>query len=97
MNELLMRQYINSYGSNVINIDGAISSFVTTNASYPYLNASKMIKSVDSDPAQINISNNSYMLGNSSIDYVGNSMNGTLLEISNTDVSATINYIQNFK
>ena len=97
MNELLMRQYINSYGSNVINIDGAVSSFVTTNASYPYLNASKMIKSQDSDPAQINISNNSYMLGNSSIDYVGNSMNGTLLEISNTDVSATINYIQNFK
>ena len=97
MNELLMRQYINSYGSNVINIDGAVSSFVTTNASYPYLNASKMIKSQDSDPPQINISNNSYMLGNSSIDYVGNSMNGTLLEISNTDVSATINYIQNFK
>lgn len=97
MNELLMRQYINSYGSNVINIDGAVSSFVTTNANYPYLNASKLIKSEDSDPAQINISNNSYMLGNSSIDYVGNSMNGTLLEISNTDVSATINYIQNFK
>ena len=97
MNELLMRQYINSYGSNVINIDGAVSSFVTTNASYPYLNASKMIKSQDSDPAQLNISNNSDMLGNSSIDYVGNSMTGTLVEISNTDVSATINYIQNFK
>jgi hypothetical protein len=97
MNELLMRQYINSYSSNLINIDCSISSFVTTNASYPYLNASKMIKATDSDPAQINITNNSYMLGNSSIDYIGDSMSGSLLEINNTDVSATINYIKNFK
>jgi hypothetical protein len=97
LTELLMRQYINSYANNIINIDCSVSSFVTTNASYPYLNASKMIKSADTDPAQINVANNSYMLGNSSINYVGNSMNGTLLEISNTDVTATINYIQYFK
>lgn len=97
MTELLMRQYINSYGNNVINIDCSVSSFETANPNYPYLNASKMIKSYDTDPAQINVSNNSYMLGNSSIDYVGNSMSGTLLEISNTDITATINYINYFK
>jgi hypothetical protein len=97
LTELLMRQYINSYANNIINIDCSVSSFVTTNTNYPYLNASKLIKSTDTDPAQINVSNNSYMLGNSSIDYVGNAMSATLLEISNTDVTATINYIQYFK
>lgn len=97
MTQLLMRQYINSYGANIINIDCSLSSFVTANATYPYLNASKMIKSYDTDPAQINVQDNSYMLGNSSIDYVDNSMSGTLLEISNTDINATINLIQYFK
>jgi hypothetical protein len=97
MTQLLMRQYINSYGANIINIDCSLSSFVTSNATYPYLNASKMIKSYDTDPAQINVQDNSYMLGNSSIDYVDNSMSGTLLEISNTDINATINLIQYFK
>jgi hypothetical protein len=97
MTELLMRQYINSYGKNIINIDCAISSLETTNANYPFINASKMIKSTDTDPAQINVANKSYMLGNSTISYVDNAMTGTLLEISNTDITATINYIQYFK
>ena len=94
---LLMRQYINSYGKNLINIDCSLSSFETTNATYPYINASKMIKSTDTDPAQINVANNSYMLGNSSINYATDTTNGTLLEISNVDLTATINYIQYFK
>jgi hypothetical protein len=97
MTELLMRQYINSYGKNIINIDCAISSLETTNANYPFINASKMIKSTDTDPAQINVANKSYMLGNSTISYVDNAMTGTLLEISNTDITATINLIQYFK
>ena len=97
LGELLIRQYINSYGKNLINIDCSLSSFETTNATYPYLNASKMLKSTDTDPAQINVSNNSYMLGNSSINYATDTTNGTLLEISNVDLSATINYIQYFK
>lgn len=95
--ELLMRQYINSYGKNIINIDCSLGSFVTTNASYPYINASKMLKATDTDPAQINVSTNSYMLGNSSINYVTDATTGTLLEISNDDITATINYIQYFK
>lgn len=97
LGDLLMQQYINSYGKNIINIDGSVSSFVTTNATYPYLNASKMIRSNDTDPAQISVNDKSFMLGNSTISYVGNQMNGTLLEISNTDIAATVNYIQYFK
>lgn len=97
MTELLMRQYINSYGKNIINIDCSLSSFETTNTSYPIVNASKMLKATDTDPAQINVSTNSYMLGNSSINYGANTISGTLLEISNDDIDATINYIQYFK
>jgi hypothetical protein len=92
-----MQQYINSYGKNIINIDASVSSFVTTNATYPYLNASKMVRSTDTDPAQISVNSKSFMLGNSNISYVGNYMSGTLLEISNTDIAATINYIEYFK
>jgi len=54
LNQLLMRQYINSYGKNIINIDCSLSSFETTNTSYPIVNASKMLKATDTDPAQIN-------------------------------------------
>lgn len=97
LSELLMRQYINSYGKNIINIDCSLGSFVTTNANYPYINASKMLKATDTDPSQINVSTNSYMLGNSSINYVTDATSGTLLEISNDDIAATINYIQYFK
>lgn len=97
MTQLLMRQYINSYGNNLINIDCSVGSFVTTNANYPYLNASKMLKATDTDPAQINVSSNSYMLGNSTINYATDTTSATLLEISNTDITATINYIQYFK
>jgi len=97
MTELLMRQYINSYGKNIINIDCSLSSFETTNTSYTIVNASKMLKATDTDPAQINVSTNSYMLGNSSINYGANTISGTLLEISNDDIDATINYIQYFK
>jgi len=97
LNQLLMRQYINSYGKNIINIDCSLSSFETTNTSYPIVNASKMLKATDTDPAQINVSTNSYMLGNSSINYGANTISGTLLEISNDDIDATINYIQYFK
>jgi hypothetical protein len=97
LTELLMQQYINSYGKNIINIDCSLSSFETTNATYPILNASKMLKSTDTDPAQINVADNSYMLGNSTINYATDITSGTLLEISNTDIEATLGYIEYFR
>ena len=86
---LIMQQYINVFGTNIINVDGAISSFDTTNG---YVNASKMFKFTDTDPAQINIANNSYMLGNSTIDYYKDEISLTLLQISDTTITATNNY-----
>jgi uncharacterized ubiquitin-like protein YukD len=92
-----MQQYINSYGKNIINIDCSLSSFETTNATYPILNASKMLKSTDTDPAQINVADSSYMLGNSTINYETDITSGTLLEISNNDIEATIGFIEYFR
>ena len=87
--ELLMQQYMNVYGKNIINIDCSLASFVTANG---IMNGSKLIKATDSDPAAINVQSNSYMLGNSTIDYVNNATQCTLLQISDTTITATTAY-----
>ena len=86
---LLMQKYINIYGFNIINLDCDLSSFSTANG---ILNASKLFKATDTDPSSINIASNSYMLGNSTTSYAENTTNATLLQISNTTISATIGY-----
>jgi len=85
--KLLMQKYTNIYGKNIINLDCDLSSFSTSNG---VLNASKLFKATDTDPSSINIASNSYMLGNSTTDYAQDRSNATLLQISNTTISATI-------
>jgi len=87
--ELLVQQYINTYGQNIINLDGSVSSFYTENVSYPILNAAKLIFATDTDPASINVSAKSYMLGNATIDLPSDQTNLTLLQISNTEIVCT--------
>lgn len=87
LQQLLTQQYINIYGKNIINLDCDLSSYSTSNG---IVNASKLIKATDTDPSSINIANKSYMLGNATISYVNNAINSTLLQISNTDISATL-------
>lgn len=89
LQELLIQQYINIYGKNIINIDCDLSSFYTKNVKYPVLDASKLIFADDDDPASINVSGDSYMLGNCTISYANDQTNATLLYISNTDISCT--------
>ena len=84
---LLIQKYMNIYGFNLINIDCNLSSFDTANG---YLDGSKLFKATDTDPAQINVSANSYMLGNSTINYTSDESQATLLQISNDKVTATI-------
>lgn len=86
---LLMQQYMNVYGNNIINLDCNLSSFETANG---FINGAKMFKATDTDPSQINISENSYMLGNSTIDYATDSTQATLLQISDTNITATNTY-----
>ena len=89
LSELLVQQYINTYGQNIINLDASLSSFYTENINYPILNASKLIFATDTDPASINVSSKSYMLGNATIDLPNDQTNVTLLQISNTEIACT--------
>ena len=90
--QLLMQQFTNVYARNIINIDCNLSSFSTNNTNYPILNGSKLFKATDTDPSQINVSNNSYMLGNATISYPNDETQVTLLQISNTNITATNGY-----
>ena len=86
---LLMQKFTNVYAHNIINLDCSLSSFSTSNG---ILNASKLFKATDTDPSQINVSNNSYMLGNAIISYPNDETQVTLLQISNTNITATNGY-----
>ena len=87
---LLFQKYINEFGKNIVNVDCNLSSWDTANG---YFNASKLLTATDTDPSQINISSNSYMLGNSTIDYTKDEIKSTLLQISNVDITATFGYL----
>lgn len=89
--QLLVQQYVNTYGQNIINVDCDLKSYYTSNTNYPVLNASKLIFAEDNDPAVINISNKSYMLGNATLNYPSDETNATLLQISNTEITCTRN------
>jgi hypothetical protein len=87
--QLLMQQFTNVYARNIINVDCSLSSLSTTNG---ILNASKLFKATDTDPNQINIASNSYMLGNATISYPNDESQVTLLQISNTNIVSTNGY-----
>jgi hypothetical protein len=89
LSELLVQQYINVYALNIINVDCDLSSFYTTNNTLPTVNGAKLIFATDSDPASININSKSYMLGNATITYPSDTINATLLQISNTEIACT--------
>lgn len=89
LSELIVQQYVNTYALNIINIDCNLSSFYTANTTYPTFNASKLVFADDTDPAVINVSDKSYMLGNSTINYPSNEIQATLLQISNEEIECT--------
>ena len=89
LSELIVQQYVNTYALNIINVDCNLSEFYTSNTNHRVLNASKLIFATDTDPASINISAKSYMLGNATISYPANTASATLLQISNTEIECT--------
>lgn len=89
LSELIVQQYVNTYALNIINVDCNLSEFYTSNTNHRMLNASKLIFATDTDPASINISSKSYMLGNATISYPSNTASATLLQISNTEIVCT--------
>lgn len=90
---LLTQQYINVFGKNIINIDCSLSSFDTDNG---LINGIKIFKADDIDPPQINVSENWYMLGNSTINYPTDETSCTLLQINGDNIDATLEYKLNY-
>jgi hypothetical protein len=87
--QLLVRQYMNIYQQNIINIDCNLSSINTTSG---ILNGFKVLKVVDdNDPSSINVTNNYYIFGNTTMNLYENEVQSTLLEVSNINIEgATI-------
>lgn len=87
--QLLVRQYMNIYQKNIINLDCDLSSM---NTNQGLLNGVLPIKiGTDTDPASINIEDKFYMFGNTTIDLYADTIQSTLLQINNVNVEgATI-------
>ncbi len=54
------------------------------------LSGAMRLTSADTDPAQINVSNKKYILGNSTIDLQNDIIQATLLNINNENVETTL-------
>lgn len=90
LSQTIMKEYINNYRRNLINVDCNVFGITTSNGKFA---ADKLIKMIDTDPSQINIQNNRYMTGNMTIDIVKCESQVTFLDISNVEISSTINTI----
>jgi hypothetical protein len=90
LSQTIMKEYINNYRRNLINLDCNVFGITTSNGNFA---ANKLLKIIDTDPAQINIQDKRYMTGNMTIDIVNCESQATLLDISNVEISSTINTI----
>ena len=87
LSQTIIKEYINNYRRNLINMDCNLFGITTSNGNFA---ANKLLKILDTDPAQINIQNKRYMTGNMTIDIVNCQTQATLLDISNVEISSTI-------
>ena len=90
LSQTIMKEYINSYRRNLINVDCNLFGITTSNGSFA---ANKLLKILDTDAAQINIQNKRYMTGNMTIDIVSCETQATLLDITNEEITSTIDTI----
>lgn len=90
LSQTIMKEYINNYRRNLINIDCNLFGITTSNGNFA---ANKLLQILDTDPAQINVEDKRYMTGNMTIDIVNCQTQGTLLDISNEEITSTIETI----
>lgn len=83
--QLVIRQYMNIYQKNIINIDCNLSSLNTNSG---IVNGATPIKiGSDNDPSSINVEDSFYMFGNTTIDIYADTIQSTLLQINNENVT----------
>jgi len=87
LSQLIMKQYINCYRKNLININASVFGMVTLGVTY---SAAELIRMIDTDPAQISVSANEYINGNMTIDLVNSESAVTYLDISDAEIESTI-------
>ena len=90
LSQLIMKEYINAYRRNLVNIDSNIFGVENEEGTF---SGGSIIKFDDTDPAQINVSEKYYMTGNMTIDIVKGEIQSTVLDISNVAIDSTITTI----
>jgi hypothetical protein len=90
LSQLIMKEYINAYRRNLVNIDSNIFGVENEEGTF---SGGSIIKFDDTDPAQINVSEKYYMTGNMTIDIVKGEIQSTVLDISNVAVESSITTI----
>jgi hypothetical protein len=90
LSQLIMKEYINAYRRNLVNIDSNMFGVENEEGTF---SGGSIIKFDDTDPAQINVSEKFYMTGNMTIDIVKGEIQSTVLDISNVAIESTITTI----
>jgi hypothetical protein len=83
---LLLQQYINIQSAAQINVEGSIKSIFDSDGPISLVNVFQFSDSTST----YSISGKFYTLGNMSFDYIDDSIKGTWLQISNTQITETI-------
>jgi hypothetical protein len=83
---LILQQYINIQSAAQINIDGSVSSIFSENG--PLSLITKF--NVQDTSGQLSVSGKPFVPGSMRINYTDDSWTGTLLQISNTEITETI-------
>lgn len=87
LSQLIMKEYVNAYRRNLINIDSTEYGVETSNGRF---SAGKILRISDTDPAQISVADKFFMTGNMTIDIVNGEIQSTLLDISNVALESSI-------
>ncbi|CAB5218435.1 hypothetical protein UFOVP213_15 [uncultured Caudovirales phage] len=82
LSELVVKQYANVLSKNIINIDSTFMSMRTQTGRF---SGAMRITADDTDPAQISVQDRKYIVGNTTMDLFNDTIQTTLLEITDLD------------
>ena len=87
LSELVIKQYSNCLNKNIINLDASFMSMETANGRF---SGAMRLTANDTDPAQISVTNKSYIIGNSTMDLPNDVITATLLDINPENIETTM-------
>jgi len=87
LSELVVKQYSNVLSKNIINIDSTFMSMEPTNGRF---SGAMRITADDTDPVQISVQNKQYIVGNTTMDLFNDTIQTTLLEVTDIENTSTV-------